>query len=112
MNKQTINWTRRAATVQAGEYVESTITITQLVSADERFTIIRCGTVDRRRANGARGQLIRRFRWTGYRMHDHKADLPKWVSPTARFATVAQAKREAEFRLRRERALDTPQEAQ
>jgi hypothetical protein len=101
MNTTHLEWTRRPATVQAGEYAESTITITELVSTDGRFSIKRCGAVQRRRTNGVRGQLVRRWMWTGYRLTD-SAVLPAWVSPTKRCSTVALCKAEAARRAKRE----------
>jgi hypothetical protein len=93
-----MTWTTRTAQVQAGEYVESTVNVTEHVSDDHRFTIKRCGFMGRRRSHGAHGDLHYRWMWTGYRLTDHSTELPKWVSSTKKFSTVRECKHEAERR--------------
>ena len=90
MDKMT--WTKRAATVQAGEYAESNTRVTEHVSADGRFSILPSGGMRYSREFGLYGSLVNRWVWTGYRLTDTTGRLRQF----SRFRTVGAAKRAAE----------------
>lgn len=96
-----IKWQTRKATVQAGEYPESAVEVTEHVSQDGAFAIKPTGGMKYCRENGVYGSMLNRWVWSGYRLTDHRPGLPAWVASSERHATVGQCKRAAERRLRR-----------
>jgi hypothetical protein len=113
MSKERMSWSRGTTQVQAGEYPESTVTVTQHVAEGGAFTIHRSGRMAYRRNAGARGSWSNQWCWTGYTLTDNRPTRHTWHSRTARFHTVAQAKREAAHRVAEYRMAQlTPNPAQ
>jgi len=96
-----IAWTTSKISMQAGDYVEAQAIVTRHASACGRFAIRPTGSVRRLRTNGVRGQLVRRWIWSGYELTDAAPNLPAYVPRERRFPTVRAAKREAERRAAR-----------
>ena len=97
-----MKWTRRNGTVQAGDYRESNVTVTEHVSEDGRFTVLPSGEMRYCRSNGWSGNLSTRWIWSGYRVTDHNPDRPSWVPSTSRRNTVRDCKRFADLRVKYE----------
>jgi hypothetical protein len=97
MNKtQTAGWTRRKGTFRAGEYAQSTVEVTEHVSANGRFVIGPTGKM--RRVRQAGGGHAYRFRWTGFLITDNSPLCLNTSWNGRRFAvvgckTVAEGKR-------------------
>ena len=103
MNKtQTAGWTRRKGTFQAGEYAQSTVEVTERVSADGRFVIAPTGSMGHRRQS--HGGLAYRFKWTGFLMTDNSQSClnTTWDAKVTGCKTVADGKRIAARRVVRD----------
>ncbi len=99
--KPTLTWKVRKTTVQAGEYKEANREVPEQFTPDGRFSIHRTGAMAYKHAHGFHGNMTMQWRWRGYLLTDNHPNLPKWITRTARFTSVAGAKREAENRARK-----------
>lgn len=95
----TLRWTKTPATVRAGVYEESNVTVTGWTTPDGAFSIVPTGSMRRSKTHGFYGSVTNRFVWSGYRLSDHRPDRPAYVPKTRRYYTVSAAKREAARRL-------------
>jgi hypothetical protein len=89
---ETLTWKTRKVDYQAG------LEVTEHYTTDGRFTIIKTGHTSNRKANGARGQVLRKFRFTGFLMTDHLSTRPTYLRKHVSGHTVSDLKRQAERR--------------